>query len=80
MESKRLNDGSVVIHHAQRFCQEGHIIQIDANRYVVKTIHPNGDAILETFKMTSKDTAIHDVNVKPKNYRSTYNSKYGRVW
>jgi len=44
---ERLSDMQVVIHKAQSFCKEGDIINIDHDRYVVKTMQPNGDAILE---------------------------------
>lgn len=84
MHADKLSDGSVVIHNYQSFCDVGQIVYIEdsvsRNGYIVMEMLPNGYAILESFQMTSKDTAIHDTSVKPKNYRSTYNSKHGRVW
>jgi len=35
---ERLSDMQVVIHKAQSFCKEGDIINIDHDRYVVKTM------------------------------------------
>lgn len=58
----------------------GDIVKINKDRYVVKLIDKSGGAILESLVMTSKDTAIHDISIKPKNYRSAYNSKHGRSW
>ena len=70
----------ILIHNAKSFCKPGDIIEVNKIRYFVDEIRSNGDAILEIFRMTSKDTAIHDVSVKPKNYRSTYKPGHKRIW
>ena len=48
--------------------------------YIRPLCRNSGGVILETFEMTSNDTAILDTSVKQKKYTSKYISKHGRQW
>ena len=75
---------TITIHRGAKIFKCGEVINVKneyaVKQYFVKCNLPNGDAILESFQMASKDTAIHCISKRPKNYRSTFNSKHGRAW
>lgn len=65
MQSQQLSDYTV----AHEF-KVGDIVTITGTRFV------------GTYKVTSISSPMpeHGVDNKPKKYRSTYNSKHGRIW
>ena len=80
MQLIRQNRREYVVYTGGGELRIGDVVYINKELRAVKSVDKSGGAILETFMMTSKDTAIHDTSVKPKKYKSTYNSKHGRVW
>ena len=53
----------------------GDVVYINNELLAVKSVGKTGGAILETYAWP-----IQDISVKPKKYKSAYNSKHGRVW
>lgn len=80
---------SITINRANGFCEHGDVIEISGSmqingRYIVKDIKFNGDAtildILKDDAVSKIKRLVNQCKESPKKYRSTYNSKHGRVW